>query len=219
MESLQRDFGRQGALTPGGVRLDRFSPAVRDEVPTLLYSGALDVPRKGVPVLLEAIAIVAKTEPSVRLLLSGSGDVSKVLAAAPKAAQERTDWLGVGELEDLPRRYASAWATVLPSTDEAFGLVVVESLAAGTPIVVSNRAALPELVQPGIGAASPYKDPVALAQACLEVLELARDPSTSERCRAAAGRYDWDRVVAPEIEALYLGSERDKAFQGDEQFS
>ena len=213
MDSLQRDFGRRGALTPGGVRLDRFRPAKRDEVPTLLYSGALDEPRKRIAVLLEAIAIVAKTEPGVRLLLSGSGDPTKVLAAAPKDARERTDWLGVGELQELPQRYASAWATVLPSTDEAFGLVLIESLAAGTPIVVSNHAALPELVQPGIGVASTNNDPVALAQACLEVIELARDPSTPEHCREAALRYDWDSAVAPEVEALYLGSERDSALE------
>jgi phosphatidylinositol alpha-mannosyltransferase len=207
--SLQHDFERCGVLTPGGVRLGRFSPASRSDAPTLLYSGALDEPRKGVPVLLEALAIIAKSEPGVRLWLTGSGDPSGALASAPPAARERTEYLGVGSLEDLPYRYASAWATVLPSINEAFGLVLVESLAAGTPIVASNHGSLPELVEPGIGFLAQPDDPDALAQACCAALELAREPSIEERCREVARRHDWDAAVAPAIEALYLGAGRD----------
>lgn len=209
MSCLQRDFERCGVLTPGGVRLDRFTPAGRSDAPTLLYSGALDEPRKGVAVLLQALAIIAKSEPGVRLWLTGSGDPSVVLAAAPPAARERTEYLGVGGIEELPHRYASAWATVLPSINEAFGLVLVESLAAGTPIVASDHGSLPELVEPGIGFLARPDDPDALAQACREVLELAREPSVEDRCREAARRHDWDSSVAPAVEAFYLGADRD----------
>src|SRR5205085_1366029 len=77
--------------TPGGVRLDRFEPALeRETAPTLLYSGALDEPRKGVAVLLEAVAALAEREPDVQLWLSGPGDARSLLDRAPVEARPRT---------------------------------------------------------------------------------------------------------------------------------
>lgn len=207
---LQEGFGRTGALTPGGVRLARFRPAVeRTPDPTLLYSGALDEPRKNVATLLEAVAILSRTEPRLRLWLSGPGDASSLLDRAPAAARERTEVLPLGTPEDQPDRYASAWATVYPTWNEAFGLVLVESLACGTPIVASDHASLPELVEDGTGTMARVGDPQSLADACAAALELARRPGTRDGCRAVAARHDWDAHVAPRIEALYLGRGRD----------
>jgi phosphatidyl-myo-inositol alpha-mannosyltransferase len=207
---LREGFGREGALTPGGVRLDRFRPsAQRAAEPTLLYSGAIDEPRKNVALLLEALAILARTEPRVRLWLSGPGDATRLLANAPAAARDRTQVLPLGTPDDQPERYAAAWVTVYPTRNEAFGLVLVESLACGTPIVASDHASLPELMEPGIGAIARIDDADALARACAEALDLSRHPDIRERCRSAAERHDWDRSVAPAIEALYLGTGRD----------
>jgi len=207
---LHDDYGRAGALTPGGVRLDRFtSKAARADRPTLLYSGALDEPRKGVADLLQAVAILAQSEPDVQLWLSGSGDPQPLLDAAPAAARERTQVLPLGTPDDQPDRYSAAWATVLPSRFEAFGLVLIESLACGTPVVACDHAGPPELVSPGVGTVAPLDDHAALAHACGEALALARDPSIRDACRDAAREHDWDEGVAPRIERLYLGDERD----------
>ena len=209
---LRRDYGRQGALTPGGVNLSGFRPTTeRAGDPTLLYSGVLDDPRKGVAELLEAVAILSRTEPRVRLWLSGPGDASRVLASAPSAARDRTDVLPIGTPDDQPERYAKAWATVLASRGEAFGLVLVESLACGTPIVATDDGGLPELIEPGAGVLAPTDDPDALAQACAEALGLATDADVRSRCRNAAERHDWDGSVAPAVEELYLGAGRDDA--------
>ena len=114
-------------MTPGGVRLSRFAPADRRASgPTLLYSGVLTEPRKRVGDLLEALALVARDEPSVRLWLSGPGDPSPLLAAAPREARERTEVLPLGT-PDMAHVYGQAWATVLPSVYEAFGLALVEA--------------------------------------------------------------------------------------------
>jgi phosphatidyl-myo-inositol alpha-mannosyltransferase len=210
---LHEDFGRAGAITPGGVNLTRFRPAPkRTEVPTLLYSGALDEPRKGVALLLEAIAILARTEPRVRLWLSGPGDPHRMLEAAPAAARERTELLPLGTPEDQPARYGRAWATVLPARFEAFGLAIVESFACGTPVVVGDHAGLPELVAPGVGVLVAPDDPASLASALAEVLAFSARPDTVDRCLEQARRHDWDGAVAPAIEALYLGAGRDEAY-------
>jgi mono/diheme cytochrome c family protein len=127
-------------------------------------------------------------------------------AAAPAAARERTEVLPLGT-PDLGEVYASAWATVLPAVYEAFGLVLVESLACGTPVVAANHAALPELVTDGTGALAAPEDPASLADACRRALALAQEDGIAERCRAVAEPYDWDGGIAPRIEALYEGDE------------
>jgi phosphatidylinositol alpha-mannosyltransferase len=200
---LERDYGRTASLTPGGVRLDRFQPAQqRAPVPTLLYSGALEEPRKGVAGLLEAVAVLARTVPDLRLWLSGPGNAARLLADAPREARERTELLPLGT-PDMAGVYGSAWATVLPSTFEAFGLTLLESLACGTPIVGMDHGALPELVRPSHGALAAPGDPDSLAEACGRALELATDADIVERCRTAATPFDWDSGLAPEFERLY----------------
>jgi phosphatidyl-myo-inositol alpha-mannosyltransferase len=201
---LQRDFGREGVLTPGGVSLDRFTPAPRRATqPTLLFSGAIDDPRKGVASLLEAVAILAARGVDVRLRLSGSGDATRLLAAAPPAARERTEILPLDGPAEQSRRYGEAWATVLPSAGEAFGLALLESLACGTPIVGNDDAALPELVSPKVGALATVGDPGSLADACEHALELSRVNGIVDVCRDVAAAYDWDATIAPDLEAIY----------------
>jgi glycosyltransferase involved in cell wall biosynthesis len=94
--------------------------------------------------------------------------------------------------------------TVLPSLNEAFGLALVESLASGTPVVCAEHGGMPEIVdRDDIGRTFPYGDVVALAKAIEEVVELAADPSTPERCRAHAANWGWDERVGAMHEELY----------------
>lgn len=205
VESLAADYGREGVLIPGGVDVRRFTPASRrSEHPTILYSGTLDEPRKGVSTLLEALPVVAESEPEVRLLLSGPGDARSLLDAAPVAARERTDVLGTGTLDEQPSRYGQAWVCALPSLNDTFGLALVEALACGTPVVAADNAALPELVNPGVtGALCRFGDTSSLASACLEAIDLARRPETATACRASAAPYDWATAVGPRCVAVY----------------
>jgi glycosyltransferase involved in cell wall biosynthesis len=217
---LEDGYGRPAARTPGGVDLGRFTMSrARAERPTLLYAGALTEPRKHVDDLLEALAILARDMPDIRLRLVGTGDPTSLIAAAPAAARERTEVLPRATT-DLSAIYGDAWTTVLPSVSEAFGIVLLESLACGTPIVVCDDSAPPELVKPGVGALATPRDPVSLAEACRQALALAREPGIAERCRAAAAPYDWDTSVAPAVEALYQGHERSGSrFDFDHQHS
>lgn len=203
---LESDWGRRAVRTPGGVRLATFQPAARRErVPTLVFSGALTEPRKGLATVLRALPIIARHEPDVRLWLNGPGDVTPLLRAAPGDARERCTVLPSLPPAEQAAVLARAWALVLPARYEAFGMVLLESLACGTPIVGGNHAAIPELVRPGAGVLAEPDDEESVAAACLEAIALARDAGTVDACRAAAAPYDWDAVLAPALERVYAG--------------
>jgi phosphatidylinositol alpha-mannosyltransferase len=206
VDHLAANYGRtDGVIVPGGVDIDAFRPAAkREEVPTILFSGAITEPRKGVEVLLEALPLIAERERDVQLWLSGPGDPQPLLDAAPEDARKRTRALGVGDLARQPQRYGRAWVTCLPSTYDSFGLVLLESLACGTPVVTTTHSAPQELVDEGVtGELCEAGDAGELAAACLRGLALARRPETAELCRASARGLDWDTGPAPLCERLY----------------
>lgn len=207
LEVLHRDWGRVGSLIPGGVRLSQFPVGgERDPLPTVLFSGTLEDTRKGLDILLEAVAIAGKEVPELRLWLSGPGNPEPILAKAPPEARRRVEVLPIGKPEDQGQRYARAWVTALPSVSDSFGLVLLESLASGTPIVVVNDAAPPSLVTPATGAIATPRDPQSLAEALTRGLDLARNPDTARSCREFAQKYDWDGSIAPILERIYGSS-------------
>jgi glycosyltransferase involved in cell wall biosynthesis len=206
VEALARSYGREdGVVVPGGVDLGAFKPAAeREPRPTILFSGAVTEPRKGVSVLLRALPAIAAAEPEVVVWLSGPGDAEPLLASAPPGARARVRLLGVGQADAQPERYGRAWVTCLPSTHDSFGMALLESLACGTPLVTTTHSAPQELVREGVtGELCAPEDPAALAAACLRGLALARRASTAEACRASAEPFDWDRGLAPLCERLY----------------
>ena len=210
---LESDYDRRGLVVGGGVDVVRFAPAAsRLPEPTLLFMSAVDDPRKNLPLLLAAFDLVVATRPEVRLMLAGPGDPSPALAASTDRVRSATDVHGVGEVEDVAALYGAAWVTVLPSMREAFGLVLVESLASGTPVVaIADSGGPVEIVQPGIGVLAKSQTSGALANACLEALSLAAaGESTRNACRQeAVSKYSWETAIVPRLEQVYRAQLRE----------
>jgi phosphatidylinositol alpha-mannosyltransferase len=178
----------------------------RESRPTILFSGAVYEERKGLGILLEAVALLARDIPDIQLWISGPGDAEPYLAKAPEAAREHTVVLPLGDPDDQGPRYARAWTTALPSKGDSFGMVLAESKACGTPITASTHSALPELVEEGVtGALCDPDDVESVAAALRTCLDLAQRPETADACRASAAQFDWITGIAPSFERYYAG--------------
>ncbi len=200
---LEEGYGRAATVVPGGVDLDRFAPATsRHSAPALLFAADASESRKNLPLLFEAVAVLRRSHPTLELWVAGRGDQRELLAAARPEAQQAAVLLGDVDSEQMIDLYGRAWATVLPSEAEAFGLVLVESLSCGTPIVALDRGGPTEIVRPGIGF-STQPTATSLADACGEALELAARPDTIGACREAASAWDWKTVIVPRLLELY----------------
>ena len=113
------------------------------------------------------------------------------------------EWRNLDDKHDLAVAYGEAWVAALPSVSEAFGLVLVEAMACGTPVVGYRDGGIPELIgHSQTGRLFDRLEPQALAQALLETLELARAPQTAAACRAQAEEYSTDRCTEQYL-ALY----------------
>lgn len=209
LDVLSAEWGRQGDLIPGGVRMSQFSPAeLRQNRPTVLFSGALEERRKGLPDLLAALDLLVDEEPRIQLHLSGPGDPTAMLAEASPRVRRMVTLLPLGDPAELNHRYATAWITALPSWGDSFGLTLIESLAAGTPIVVADDGAPPQLTTPDTGVVVRPADPPSLAAGLRRALALATKPDTAGRCRDFARQFDWDDAIAGILEVLYARRDR-----------
>lgn len=154
----------------------------------LLYVGALE-PRKGLAVLLEAHARAQREGLEAELVLVGNGPLRPSLQAAGVTLTGR-----LGD-EDLAAVYAEARATVLPSWLEGFGFTPLESLAAGTPAVVSDIAPLRET----LGEAAVFAAPGDVAGWARALLAIDRDEPLRRRLLAGArgvlAPLSWDRAA------------------------
>ncbi len=190
-------------VMPAGVDVDEFAvDEPRAIEPTLICAATLTDPRKRGPLLLAAFERVRRELPAARLVLAGGagmpvhgGGMASLPPGVVRLEADRT--------EVLARAYARAWASVLPSVEEAFGLVLIESMAAGTPVVAGRSGAVPELVSDdGLGWTFEPDDEAGLAAAL--ALALATTPADARvaRCRARAGEFDLAGLVA-DWERLY----------------
>jgi glycosyltransferase involved in cell wall biosynthesis len=182
-------------VLPGGVNATDYEvEAARAEIPTLICAASLGDPRKRGPLLFEAFRRLRSERPEVRLQLVRTAD--PVLSGEVGTLPPGAEWVEGDNTARLAELYASAWASVLPSVDEAFGLVLIESLAAGTPAVAAGSGACPDILRiPDVGRLFTPDDPEALKQALAAALELAREPTTAATCRAEAARFDWSQVT------------------------
>jgi Glycosyltransferase len=128
---------------------------------------------KGVDVTIKALPQIAKTFPNVKYLVIGRGDDQSRLAqlAADLGVAERVIFAGFVPQENLASHYRLADAYVMPS-QEGFGIVYLEALACGVPVLAGDADGSAEPLQNGkLGWRVPHRDQGAVAVACIEMLK------------------------------------------------
>jgi phosphatidylinositol alpha-mannosyltransferase len=194
-------------IIPNGIDRERFgSPRVEpiarfhDGRPNILFVGRLDK-RKGFEHLIHAFPHIRHEFPDARLIVVGAFGAREKESFLRYARNHRirsVHFVGYVSRQDLPRYYRTATLSCAPSTGfESFGMVLLEAMAAGVPIVASNIAGYRfVLTDNQEGKLVPPGDPEAIARACVALL---RDPRARQRMgragRMTAARYDWAHVA------------------------
>ena len=212
------DLGKE-AIIPPGVDLQRFHPippdAAKEQVgipkqdKNIIFAGRIE-PLKGIDTLLQAMALIQlrypETARGVCVAIIGGDPWSDSPDAEMARLQELrlrlgirdiVTFLGAKDQDTLPYYYAAAEMVVMPSHYESFGLVALEAMAMGAPVIASEVGGLAFLVRDGEnGFHVPSRNPEALAERIYELL-------TNEGCRQRLGRqahahaqqYDWSIIV------------------------
>ncbi|WP_338752334.1 glycosyltransferase family 4 protein [Janibacter alittae] len=208
-------LGGDAVVIPNGVNTSAFARADRRPQwsgapgrPTVVFLGRIDEPRKGLLVLAEAMPRILQAIPGARLLVVGPGGAQAARARLPERVAEATEFLGALSDVDKASVLASADLYVAPHTGgESFGIVLVEAMAAGAPVLASDLAAFQRVLDGGrtgmAGATFATGRPVDLADQAVDLLsDSDRRGALSDLGRERAAVFDWD-VVAEEILAVY----------------
>ncbi|MEU4213311.1 glycosyltransferase family 4 protein [Streptomyces sp. NPDC026206] len=172
---------------------------------TIGFIGRIDEPRKGLPVLMRALPKILAERPGTRLLVAGRGDEEEAVAALPSGMRANVEFLGMVSDEDKARLLRSVDVYVAPNTGgESFGIILVEALSAGAPVLASDLDAFAQVLDRGAaGELFANEDADALATAALRLLgDDARRAELSERGSKHVRRFDWS-VVGADILAVY----------------
>ncbi len=197
-------------IVPGGVHAERFDTGLtREEArrrlgwpserPILLSVRRL-ARRMGLENLIEAMRRVHRQAPEALLYIAGKGPIESELRAriADADLEEHVRLLGFVPEDHLPLAYRAATLSVVPTVAlEGFGLITIESLAAGTPVLVTPVGGLPEVVRPlapqlVLEGCRPEHLASRLTEALTDGLAL---PSAADCQRYARERFDWPTIA------------------------
>ncbi|HSA51281.1 MAG TPA: glycosyltransferase family 4 protein [Yinghuangia sp.] len=204
--TLVEHLGGDAVVIPNGVEVAFFADAATEPdwqgtpaAPTLGFIGRIDEPRKGLPVLMEAFPRIAEAFPGARLMVAGRGDAEEAVEDLPDSLRDQVTFLGMVSDEEKARLLRSVDLYLAPNTGgESFGIILVEAMSAGAPVLASDLDAFRQVLDGGrAGELFPVEDAGALADAATALL---RDPDRRARLRDIGARhvrrYDWAAVGA-----------------------
>lgn len=153
--TLVEHLGGDAVVIPNGVDVGFFAdaePKPEWQGDTIGFIGRIDEPRKGLPVLMRALPKILAVRPEARLLVAGRGDEKEAVASLPAELRSRVEFLGMVSDEDKARFLRSVDLYVAPNTGgESFGIILVEAMSAGAPVLASDLDAFAQVLDQGGG--------------------------------------------------------------------
>lgn len=199
-------------VIPNGIDLDEITPGpftVKKSGKILMFAGRIDIDQKGLDILLEAFAKVAKTHPEIKLVFTGPdwNNSIKLLEelAAKLGVKDKVQFNGFLKRSDYLESLRSSDIFILPSRFEPFGIVLLEAMAAGVPVIASNAGAVPEILEEGkLGLIFENGNIDSLAAKVENVLANEKDAQKrANEARESLSRYSWQKI-AEETLQVYM---------------
>ncbi len=210
-KATQKYFPGKYHIIPNGVDTNFFRPDIKplqeylEYYPRLLFVGRFE-PRKGLKYLLRALSIIKKEFPNFLLLIVGKGVFGySYQEYLSEEVKKNIVFCGAVSFEELPRFYATANIFVAPSIGaESFGIVLLEAMACGKPIVASNIPGYREILKNGREGF--LVRPCDSREIGEKIIELAREPRRAEEMgklgREKALNYSWEKISF-QVEKFY----------------
>jgi phosphatidylinositol alpha-mannosyltransferase len=207
--TLKDHFNTDAVVIPNGIDGQKYANApITKEFSgpnTIGFMGRFEEPRKGLQILIDSLAIVARFVPDVKYLIAGPGDSDEFVKSLNPQLRSRITFLG--RLSDRQKEsfLKSVEIYVAPNTGgESFGIILTEALSAGTAVIASDIPAFKAVLENGeVGALFRNEDSSDLAKV---IVALLRDDARREKLasdgKLSAQKYDW-QVVAEQIESVY----------------
>ena len=206
-ETLVAHLETDAVVIPNGIYAQKMIGKVRPEWSgeTLGFMGRFNEPRKGLKVLMNALPIISRFMPNVRVLVAGPGDPEEFLNEIDSQLRSRIEFLGRLSEAEKADFMSSVGAYVGPNTGgESFGIILAEALAGGAAVVASDIPAFAAVLQNGqFGKLFKSEDSTDLAKV---IIDLLRDRDARDEMakggQSYAQKFDWD-VVAENIFEVY----------------
>ena len=201
-ETLTLNLETDAVVIPNGINVSHFSDGELSEEwrkpNTIGFIGRFDEPRKGLKVLLDALPIIAKTIPDIRIMIAGPGEGLDIVKSVPPQLRSKLTFLGRISEEEKAQLLRSVSLYVAPNTGgESFGIILTEAMAAGTTVVASDIPAFADVLNRGqYGALFTNEDSLHLAGVITDLLSNPqRRLALGDNGKSAANRYDWSEVA------------------------
>ena len=187
-------------VIPNGIYAENYrdgSSRTEWQGNTIGFLGRFEEDRKGLPVLLDALPIISRFIPDIRVLIAGPGDSEEVLAKVDPQLRKRVEFLGKISEEDKADFLASVSLYIAPNTGgESFGIILAEAMAGGAAVVASDIPAFADVLGNGqYGALFESENSENLAKVIIDLLR--DDAKRRELAKAGAvhaQRFDWGQV-------------------------
>lgn len=206
-ETLMAHLETDAVVIPNGIYAAKMAGTVRPEWSgqTLGFMGRFTEPRKGLKVLIDALPIISRFAPDIKVLVAGPGDPEEFLKDIDPQLRSRIQFLGRLSEQEKADFMSSVGAYIGPNTGgESFGIILAEALAGGAAVVASDIPAFAAVLQNGkYGKLFKSEDSTDLAKV---IIDLFRNKEERDELAKAgqkyAQRFDWD-VVAHDIFEVY----------------
>jgi phosphatidylinositol alpha-mannosyltransferase len=206
--TLTEHLETDAIVVPNGIYADRYRDGesqARWQGSTIGFMGRFEEPRKGLPILIEALPRIVANFPAVRVFIAGPGDVENTLSEIEPMMRDRLEFLGRVSEKEKADFLSSVGVYVAPNTGgESFGIILAEALASGAKIVASDIPAFDSLL--GNGAYGTLFESENSEDLAEKIISVFSNPVEAAQKSALGKEYaqafDW-KVVAEKIFDIY----------------